>query len=405
MENCKDDTKKKQYRKNKCVVCGKEFKAVGNCKYCSPECKSHQGERNMHTIICKNCGKEVTAYKNAKFCSDECRIYYKNRQAALRKQERRNESLVGAEDVDYVICKICGMKVKQLGDAHFKVFHKSSLSEYKKLYPDAKITSQAFLDEHLIGSNNPSSKEKTTEQERKERSPFSTEFYKKKGINDDTTRKEFIDNVAANRDYTTRLNYYINKGFTEKEAEKMLHDRQVTFTLEKCIMKYGEEEGRRRFEERQKNWAAKMREKYENGEYSKVPYKLISNMYSIFEIGCIDKIIKNMSETIENCDIEDFVKQFEIFVKGLHRRFIYDLKYKNKIIEFNGDYWHCNPEIYDADYFNTQLQLTAKEKWEVDKVKEDIASLNGYKVLVIWESEYKKDPDATIRKCVSFLTS
>lgn len=405
MENCKGDTKKKQYRKNKCVICGKEFKSVGKCKYCSPECKSHQGERNTHIIICKNCGKEATVYKNAKFCSDECRIYYKNRQAALRKQNRRNEELTGTEDVNYVICKICGMKAKQLGDAHFKVFHKSSLSEYKKLYPDAKITSQAFLDEHLIGSNNPGSKEKTTEQERKERSPFSAEFYKKKGINDDTTRKEFIDNVAANRDYTTRLDYYINKGYMEEEAEKMLHERQVTFTLEKCIIKYGEEEGKRRFEERQKNWAAKMREKYEKGEYSKVPHKLTSNMYSIFEIGCIDKIIKSMSETIENCNIEDFVKQFEIFVKGLHRRFIYDLKYKNKIIEFNGDYWHCNPETYDADYFNTQLQMTAKEKWEVDKVKEGIAALNGYEVLIIWESEYKKDPDATIRKCVSFLTS
>ena len=40
MENCNGengDIKKKQYRKNKCVVCGKEFIATGNCKYCSPE--------------------------------------------------------------------------------------------------------------------------------------------------------------------------------------------------------------------------------------------------------------------------------------------------------------------------------------------------------------------------------
>lgn len=410
MKNCKEETsineeKKKQYRKNICVACGKEFMAPGRNKYCSKECKaSMQSTTSTHEIVCKNCGKTVTVYKNAKFCGDECRIYYKNRQAALRKQNNRNETLTGTEDVDYVTCKICGIKAKQLGDAHFKVFHNSSLSKYRKLYPDAKITSQVFKDDNLIGANNPGSKEKTTEQERKERSPFSAEFYKKRGI-DDTTRKEFIDNIAANRDYTVRLDYYINKGYTEEEAEKMLHERQVTFTLEKCIMKYGEEEGRRRFEERQKNWAAKMREKYENGEYSKVPYKLTSNMCSIFEKGCIDKIIKSMSETTENCNTEDFVKQFEIFVKGLHRRFIYDLKYKNKIIEFNGDYWHCNPETYDADYFNTQLQMTAKEKWEFDKVKEDIAALNGYTILVVWESEYKKDPEAVMQKCISFLAS
>ena len=124
------------------------------------------------------------------------------------------------------------MKAKQLGDAHFKVFHNSNLSEYKKLYPDAKITSQAFLDEHLIGSNNPGSKEKTTEQERKERSPFCPEFYEKRGVKGDKTRKEFMTNLAANRDYTVRLEYYTNKGYTEEEAVKMLHERQVTFTLE-----------------------------------------------------------------------------------------------------------------------------------------------------------------------------
>lgn len=405
MENCKGDTKKKQYRKNKCVVCGKEFKAAGHCKYCSPECKSHQGERNMHTIICKNCGKEATVYKNAKFCSDECRIYYKNRQAALRKQNRRNEELTGTEDIDYVTCKICGMKAKQLGDAHFKVFHKSSLSEYKKLYPDAKITSQTFLNEHLIGSNNPGSKEKTTEQERKERSPFCPEFYEKRGVKGDKARKKFMTDLAANRDYTVRLEYYTNKGYTEEEAVKMLHDRQVTFTLEKCIAKYGEEEGRRRYEERQRNWAAKMREKYDNGEYSKVPYKLTSNMYSKFEIECINKIMEKVLSDSKGNDISEFTKQFEIFVKGLHKRFVYDLKYKDRIIEFNGDYWHCNPDSYAADYFNTQIQMTAAEKWKVDEIKRDIAISEGYKVLVIWESEYKKDPDTTVRKCVSFLTS
>lgn len=104
-----ESSNKKYLRKNKCVVCGKEFTATGKCKYCSPECKSHQKERNLHTIICKNCGKEAKVYKNAKFCSDECRIYYKNRQQTLRKQDKRNKELQGTENIDYVKCQICGV--------------------------------------------------------------------------------------------------------------------------------------------------------------------------------------------------------------------------------------------------------------------------------------------------------
>ena len=41
---------------------------------------------------------------------------------------------------------------------------------------------------------------------------------------------------------------------TEEQAKNALAERQRTFTLEKCISKYGEEEGLRRFSERQQKW-------------------------------------------------------------------------------------------------------------------------------------------------------
>lgn len=404
MENC-NELKKKQLRKNKCIVCGKEFKSAGKCKYCSPKCKSQQKSRNLHIIICKNCGKEVQVYMNAKFCSDECRIYYKNRQAALRKQDKRNNELQGTENIDYVICQICGMKAHQLGDAHFKVFHNSSLSKYKQLYPAAKITSQRFIQENLAGDNNPGSIEKTTEQERKERSPYSEEFYKKRNI-DLSKRTELLNYIAANREYNTKLSYYLKQGFNREQSIEKLHERQQTFTLEKCILRYGETEGRKRFEERQQKWTEKMKEKYKNGEYSTLSYSIACIGYSGFELECIDKIAKilNLSETDYNAATSKN-RQFEIFIKGLHKRFRYDFKYNNKIIEFNGDYWHCNPKVYSADYFNTQLKMTAEEKWQLDNVKKNIALSKGYNVLTIWESEYKNNPDAVIKRCIEFLTS
>ena len=34
---------------------------------------------------------------------------------------------------------------------------------------------------------------------------------------------------------------------------------------------------------------------------------------------------------------------------------------KKKIIEFYGDYWHCNPLKYNSTFFNKHKELTAKQ--------------------------------------------
>jgi len=59
---------------------------------------------------------------------------------------------------------------------------------------------------------------------------------------------------------------------------------------------------------------------------------------------------------------------------------------KNKVIEYFGDYWHCNPKKYKDDYYHTQVHKTAKEIWEQDKKRIQLLKNNGYGVKVIWES-------------------
>ena len=56
--------------------------------------------------------------------------------------------------------------------------------------------------------------------------------------------------------------------------------------------------------------------------------------------------------------------------------------FNNKIIEFNGDYWHCNPNIFPSDYFNSVKQKTANEIWDYDKRKKECAEEYNNKVLV-----------------------
>ena len=57
------------------------------------------------------------------------------------------------------------------------------------------------------------------------------------------------------------------------------------------------------------------------------------------------------------------------------------------IIEFNGDFWHCNPKLYEANFYHPGLKMTAIEKWRLDEERSNYLISLGYTVTVIWESD------------------
>lgn len=61
----------------------------------------------------------------------------------------------------------------------------------------------------------------------------------------------------------------------------------------------------------------------------------------------------------------------------------------NLIIEYFGDYWHCNPKKYDSDYFNKKKNKFAWELWDYDKKKIDLIKSYGYNLEVVWEGDLK----------------
>ena len=75
--------------------------------------------------------------------------------------------------------------------------------------------------------------------------------------------------------------------------------------------------------------------------------------------------------------------------------FIKDL---NLIIEYNGDYWHCNPKKYEPDYIHPHKKKKAEEIWNDDKVRIDNLKKYGYNLEVIWESEF--DEKFTIQNII-----
>ena len=81
--------------------------------------------------------------------------------------------------------------------------------------------------------------------------------------------------------------------------------------------------------------------------------------------------------------------------------------YKNKVIEFYGDYWHANPEIYKKDDLikMNNKKMIASDKWILDKKRIDALKELGYDVKIIWERDYLKNKEQIIQECKQFLTN
>jgi len=191
----------------------------------------------------------------------------------------------------------------------------------------------------------------------------------------------------------TKLEYWMAKGFNKEDATEMLKNRQTTFSLDKCIEKYGKEKGQQVFYRRQKKWLASLHENFIREGDGRSPSSQFAN--SIIQAIC------------SRLQIQVPTKEKYIRDKSTGMAYSYDftLKQKRKIIEFNGDYWHCNPAIYEAEYFNKSKKKTAQEIWDHDQVKIELAERKGYQVLIIWESDWNDDPNRTVERCLDFLNN
>jgi G:T-mismatch repair DNA endonuclease (very short patch repair protein) len=62
----------------------------------------------------------------------------------------------------------------------------------------------------------------------------------------------------------------------------------------------------------------------------------------------------------------------------------------NIIYEFYGDFWHGNPDIYDKEDINPITKEKFGKLYEKTMERESFLKSFGYKIISIWESDYKK---------------
>lgn len=143
--------------------------------------------------------------------------------------------------------------------------------------------------------------------------------------------------------------------------------------------------------EHRKKARQKLKEKWDSGDLENVRKIMSDKLKETRRLGKIKSVIRSKTEKkiikeIKNLGYE-VIHSFKVDTKICD---IY-LPTLNLIIEYNGDYWHCNPKKYKKDYFHQVKGMTAEKLWEYDKNKVDIIIKNGYNLEVVWETDYKFD--------------
>lgn len=192
------------------------------------------------------------------------------------------------------------------------------------------------------------------------------------------------------------VNYWLKRGYSEEEAKQKVSEVQGDYTLDSYKRKYGDEEGTRKFNSRQEKWQATLNSKSEE-ELSQINRKKIGKGY------LVSKGEKLLLELISD-KVPDIQQQFTL-KKDSGGYYAYDIRYQNKIIEYNGDFWHMNPSLFTENCVNKRTKRLAKEQWELDKTKMRFANNKGYKTLVVWESDFNNNTEEMVSQCLNFLTT
>lgn len=175
--------------------------------------------------------------------------------------------------------------------------------------------------------------------------------------------------------------------------------KESTTSLEGFIARHGKKKGTRLYNQRRKKIARSLTiewfiEKYGLEEGSKKFQERFNNFISAS---------KDIIHSKNQCAIFESLKQIdpswqdERYAGGIAKVDMLNEK-NNVVVEYFGDYWHCNPDTYDDDFFNKNLKCTAKEKQHRDKERLDkilAYSKSIELIIVIWEKSFHKINDVT----------
>lgn len=158
---------------------------------------------------------------------------------------------------------------------------------------------------------------------------------------------------------------------------------------------YGKGSLSNRYGNMQKYWDSISREdKLQHMQPALTAYKIWYNKLSDVEKSKYNQKKSKKLVTASSSKLESFIASILSILEIPHttqfwvnqKSYDFRITDTNLLIEVNGDFWHANPIIYEANnIINHPIPITAKELWEKDLNKTKNAEKYGYTVLTIWE--------------------
>jgi G:T-mismatch repair DNA endonuclease (very short patch repair protein) len=277
---------------------------------------------------------------------------------------------------------ICGFDSIASLTSHISRKHPEiGTKEYRKLFPNSIIQ-----------------KDKRTAETKALLAAKHREWFK-----DENNKRKFTEK----RSFPSEIKHWLNKGYSEEEARNLRSEHQKILAL-----KQNNENTKKLQKERntgQKNPMSLVsiasRNNLPLAEARKLTpafgrNKDLHPMYGKHHSEAAkNKIVTNMRHTFSRTSKGEKALQKtinELFPNAKNNApigiFNVDILIPEKslIVEYFGDFWHCNPNKWNAEDYNKRLHMTAQEKWQHDQKRLDALKDLGYKVVVIWESSYKR---------------
>ena len=222
--------------------------------------------------------------------------------------------------------------------------------------------------------------------------PFMIEYWIKKGFTEEKAKlkvSEYQSRCAKKRKYSddsypNQIKFWLKKGLTEEESIIKVSESQIKFSLKICKEKYGNEKGKKIFSDRQKKWL----KNYKKSNFSNISQELFWEIYNSLENRDNFEIyfatLKNGKRTNDKTNNEYILQLNDSFIKP-----DFFIKNKNKIIEFDGNYYH----------------RLIPENAKRDLIRDEKIIKNGYSVLHINEYDYHKNKANIIHQCINYLNN
>lgn len=259
---------------------------------------------------------------------------------------------------------------------------------------------------------------------------FQREFWIKRGLSKEEARDKISEiqkknsSKIKNRKNGRTLKEMMSHGYSKQDALKKIKELQSTNSLNKYIFKFGEIKGEQEWKLRQINWQKTLNNNFSKSQRKKWSSFTYDDYIKKYGKNRADKWLKNKfiknNKTYSNIQIKLFEKideqinknfyfgENEYVIKRNKWTYIvdfYDAETK-KIIEFYGDFWHANPNLYgENDVCNPWTKERANEIWERDKIRiQNLLNHNEVNdILIIWEYDFKQNTKQIINECINFL--